>query len=239
MQLTMADAAALLNVQHVDLEIMRAHKQLDELPQRAVILAARQKKQAILAKQEKVDKMHVESNRALTRLTDEDSQLADKQKRVQETIDASRGDYRSVEAHTKELNGFAKRRTVLEGELDALGDELAKIEAVQGQIARALAEVERQESEATLAFQKAGGALKQEIADLEAQRAPLAAELSAELAQQYAKTAVRCGGVAVGRLLEGRCGVCRAAIEGGRLLDMKAHAPLATCPHCGRMLIVD
>ena len=44
-----------------------------------------------------------------------------------------RGDYRAVEAGRKELNGFAKRRNFLEGELTSVG-ELAKIEAVQAQI---------------------------------------------------------------------------------------------------------
>ncbi|MFR8300535.1 MAG: C4-type zinc ribbon domain-containing protein [Gordonibacter urolithinfaciens] len=44
--------------------------------------------------------------------------------------------------------------------------------------------------------------------------------------------------MAVGLLTEGRCGVCRTVIDGGRLIDLKAEAPLGTCPHCKRLLVV-
>ena len=59
-----------------------------------------------------------------------------------------------------------------------------------------------------------------------------------ELRDTYHRTAARTGGVAVGLLTEGRCGVCRTVIDGGRLIDLKAEAPLGTCPHCKRLLVV-
>ena len=232
------DLATLLKMQHLDLEAMRDKKKLEELPQRAVILEARSEK-AIEQKRAQLDALHAKADAQLSRIDDEDRSLSEKQRQVQSEIDAVRGDYRGVEARTKELNGFAKRRNTLEADLTAVGDELAKIEGVQAQVASALESLERQEAEATAAFVKEGGALKDALARIEAERAMLASSLPADLLDAYKKTAARTGGVAVGRLQGSNCGVCRMAIGGGRLIDMKGQGNVAPCPQCGRLLILE
>ena len=238
MQATTDDLTNLLRMQQIDLDLMKAKKKLEELPQRATILAARQKKRTIEQKCDQVAEMRSRAEGMAAKLEAEDAELAEKQRRVQEAIDGSLGNYRNVEAHTKELNGFAKRRNALEVELTRLGEELAKIEGVQSQVSQALAEVDKQEAAAIVSFQREGGALQAEIARMSADREGMSAELSPELRDTYNRTASRTGGVAVGLLTEGRCGVCRTVIDGGRLIDLKAEAPLGTCPHCKRLLVV-
>ena len=238
MQATTDDLTNLLRMQQIDLDLMKAKKKLEELPQRATILAARQKKRTIEQKRDQLAEMRAQAEAKASKLEAEDAELAEKQRRVQEAIDGSRGDYRNVEAHTKELNGFAKRRNALEVELTRLGEELAKIEGVQSQVSQALAEVDKQEAAAIVSFQREGGALQAEIVRMSADREGMSAELSPELRDTYNRTASRTGGVAVGLLTEGRCGVCRTVIDGGRLIDLKAEAPLGTCPHCKRLLVV-
>lgn len=238
MQATTDDLTNLLRMQQIDLDLMKAKKKLEELPQRSTILAARQKKRTIEQKRDQVAEMRARAEGMAAKLEAEDAELAEKQRRVQEAIDGSLGNYRNVEAHTKELNGFAKRRNALEVELTRLGEELAKIEGVQSQVSQALAEVDKQEAAAIVSFQREGGALQAEIARMSADREGMSAELSPELRDTYNRTASRTGGVAVGLLTEGRCGVCRTVIDGGRLIDLKAEAPLGTCPHCKRLLVV-
>ena len=238
MQATTDDLTNLLRMQQIDLDLMKAKKKLEELPQRATILAARQKKRTIEQKRDQVAEMRARAEGMAAKLEAEDAELAEKQRRVQEAIDGSLGNYRNVEAHTKELNGFAKRRNALEVELTRLGEELAKIEGVQSQVSQSLAEVDKQEAAAIVSFQREGGALQAEIARMSADREGMSAELSPELRDTYNRTASRTGGVAVGLLTEGRCGVCRTVIDGGRLIDLKAEAPRGTCPHCTRLLVV-
>ena len=233
------DLATLLKMQHIDLEIMRANKKLQELPQRAAILEARTKRRGIEQKRAQLEALHADADARLARISDEDGALVEKQRRVQEEIDATRGGYRDVEARAKELNGFAKRRNTLEGGLSAVGEELSRIEGVQAQVQQILGDLDEREARATESFVKEGGSLKQELARHEAERARLAASLPAGLLAAYEKTASRTGGVAVGRLQGGSCGVCRMAIEGGRLIDMKAQGNLAACPQCGRLLIIE
>lgn len=238
MQVTTDEVVTLLKMQHIDMEIMRARKQLEGLPQRAVILEARTKKRTIEQKREKLDALHAEASAKLSRISDEDASLAEKQQRVQEEIDSTRSGYRDVEARSRELNGYAKRRNTLDAELAAIGEELSKIESMQAQVNQLLAGLHEKESVATESFVKEGGALKQTLSNLEGERGVLAASLPDELIALYEKTAKRTGGVAIGRLQGDSCGVCRMVIEGGHLIDMKRQGNLAPCPQCGRLLIL-
>lgn len=238
MQVSRDDLAALLQLQQIDLEVMRQTKQLEELPQRATILAARQKREAVEAKRAQVAALRKDAAHKLTRITDEDASLAKKEAGVQAAIEAAHGDFRNAEARTKELAGIAKRRATLADDHDAAAEELAKVEGLEGQIDRMLEELNTQEQAAVESFQREGGALKSGIAQLKAQRDAVAASLPAEVASLYEKAAARSGGVAVGRLDGTRCGACRAPIDGGRLIDLKAQAPLGTCPACKRLLII-
>ncbi len=238
MQATTEELTTLLQMQYIDLELLKQKKQLEELPQRAAILAARQRKSSIEQKRDQVVALREQAEAKVTKLEDEDRGLAEKQQRVQDTIAEVRGDYRSVEAHTKELNGFAKRRTTLEEELAKLGEDLDKIEDVQRQVSSALAEVQKQEADSIASFQQEGGALQSSIAQMTAQRESMASSLSSNLRDVYEQTAARTGGVAIGRLVNGCCGVCRIAIDEGHLIDLKTQAPLGVCPQCKRLLVV-
>lgn len=238
MRATNEELTSLLQMQQIDLELLKAKKKLEALPQRATILAARQTKRTIEQKHNQVVVLRQDAEKEVAKLEAEDARLVEKQRRVQESIDNSRGDYRNIESHTKELNGFAKRRNTLEEDLTKLGEKLSKIEAVEAQAARALADIEKQENAAIASFQKEGGTLQNGIARAKAERESLAAALPPELREVYDQAALRCGGVAVGRLMDGQCSVCRVAIEGGRLIDLQSQAPLGTCPHCKRLLVV-
>lgn len=232
------DLAVLLNLQQVDMELLRTNKELAELPQRQAIVALRGKMRAIEENRDKVAELRKDTERKLSRVSDEDEALARKQRDVQAAIEESRADYRSVEARTKELNGLAKRRAALEEELDKLGGELAKIGVLETRVNDAYDEVARQEAAQVASFQKEGGALKTAAARLGAQRNALSQLVPASLLAEYEKAAKRSGGVAVARLVDARCGACRAVIDGGRLIELKNQAPLGTCPYCKRLLIV-
>lgn len=238
MRATPEEINGLLKLQQTDLALLKARKEFDGLPQRAVIREAREKRAAVLKKQEQAAELRRRAEAAASKLEDEDASLAEKQCDVQAAIDGARGDYRNVEARTKELNGIAKRRAALEEELSAQADELEKIGAVQAQIDKALSALAAREEEATASFAQAGGELKAVIGQLEAKRAQAEALLGAELKESYARIAAAHGGVAVGVLREGKCGACRMPIEAGRLVDLKRQAPLGACPHCKRLLVI-
>ena len=237
MDATREDIEGLFELQRIDLEIMRLTKELDELPQRAIIMAARDKKAEIQAKGEKVAELKRATMKRITRIDDEDASLAKKEAGVQAAIDAAHGDFRNVEARTKELAGIVRRRGTIAEDRAAIQAELDKIGAMEAQIALAVEEISTKEQQAIDSFQKQGGELKLAIAKLEAARGPVEAKVDDDLARAYDRIVARSGGVAIGVLDDSRCGVCMP-IESGRLIDLRSQAPLGICPACKRLLVI-
>lgn len=237
MQVKDEDISTLIELQHNDMELLRVQKAIADLPQRKTIVAARKKIKAIEEKQETVGKLRAKAEEKLADISEEDGKLAAKQEEAQKAVDSASG-YRDVEAHTREMGGYAKRRATLEEDLAAVDAELDKISAVEKQISTALAQLRETESAATAEFQSQGGELKKQEADLAASHDQIAANLPADLKARYDRAAKHCGGVAVALLRDDACGACRAPIEQGHLIDLKAHAPLGECPNCKRLLIV-
>ena len=238
MDATREDIEGLFELQRIDLEIMRLTKELDELPQRAIIMAARDKKAEIQAKGEKVAELKRATTKKVTRIDDEDASLAKKEAGVQAAIDAAHGDFRNVEARTKELAGIVRRRGTIAEDRAAIQAELDKIGAMEAQIALAVEEISAKEQQAIDSFQKQGGELKLAIAKVEAARGPVEAKVDDDLARAYDRIVARSGGVAIGVLDDSRCGVCRMPIESGRLIDLRSQAPLGICPACKRLLVI-
>ena len=222
--------AAFLHMQELDVQIIRAEKQLQELPERKAIADAMAKKRAVAAKAEQVDK--------LARITEEDDGLAEKARRIQDEIDQAQGDFRTVDARTKELTGVQERRDVLEGDMRVVDAELEKIKAVRAQVAAALEQLEGIERSSGAAFSQKGGELKQRIADLQAKRKAMAQRVPADDMKLYERTAAATAGVPLALLVEERCGACRTPIEHGRVIDMRSQGNVAACPNCGRLLIL-
>ena len=68
MEATRDDIEGLFELQRIDLEIKRLSKELDELPQRGIIVAARDKKAAIEAKSEQVAELKRATTKKITRI---------------------------------------------------------------------------------------------------------------------------------------------------------------------------
>lgn len=239
MDISHDDIVALIQLQQLDLDLIRRKKELEELPQRAVILEARQKRAAIVEKQAKIAALKRDVSRKVTRINDEDSSLSKKQQGTEAAIAAAAGEYRNVEARTKELASIVKRREAIAADLDKVLEELAKIEGLEAQISAAIADIDAREAAAIASFQEQGGALKVAIMRLEAERERMVSGLDAVVVAAYQKASLRSGGVAIGRLEGERCGVCRHGIEGGRLIELRSQAPMGSCPHCKRLLIIE
>ncbi len=231
--------ADLFRIQSLVLEAKGAAKELEELPERAVILAARTKKRAIEEKSTEVGKLYEAAESKAATFAEEDAALAEKQRKAQADIDEARGSYRNVEARSKEMNGYAKRRAVLEQNLSDVLDELARIETVQKQVSMALAALNSKEAEATEAFVEKGTALKRRIAQLDAERAEIEQQVPADVMRAFQQLSDRTGGVAIARLAGGACSACRAPVDAARVTHMRASGNVGNCPQCGRLLVLD
>ena len=239
MQVEYQDLDVLVEIQRIDLQIMQKKKARGELPQRIEVVKVRKKRDEIAPKLEKVLELQAAKEAEITKIEDEDRGLVERQERAQADIEAAGTDFRSIESHSRDLDGIVKRRTTLEENLSALNAELAKVKAVRKQVEDALALCDQREEALRAAYQEQDDSLIDQVRDLLAQRANLEKTIPADLLKLYDSTAAKTGGVALGKLEDATCGVCRTALEGGRLIELKAQAPLGKCPSCKRLLIVE
>lgn len=228
----------LLSLQQVDLTYLQTKKRFVELPQRAQILEIRKKKEQIAVKAKQVLEMREQAEKKIAGIVEEDERLAAKIAAIQGAIDEGKGDYRNLEAQTKEMKGQTARREQLMTDLEVANQSLEKVLLVARQVAAASEKLEQQESAAIESFRKDGTALQQQMARLEEERDETEAELEPELLSLFRKTANACAGVGIGVLSGDRCGVCRQPIQDSRMVELRAQAPLARCPHCKRLLVV-
>jgi len=233
------DIELLLELQEYDLRIMKAKRMRAELPQRNKMAAVKKKQAEFDAKLEQVMELLDKATEALAKVESEDASLADKQKRAQELIDTAGSDFRSVESHSKEMGGFAKRRDLLAQKSEEINGRIQQAEAVKAKIDSGLARLAAEADAIRASFAEEDGELKAQLAELEDARKSITANLDPEALAVYTKTANRTGGVAIGKLNENTCGVCRSVIEGGRLIELRASAPLGVCPSCKRLLVVE
>lgn len=238
MEARIDDLERLLDAQKIDQDIRSSKKQLSELPQPKAIADSRAKRAALQKKCDQIEALKKDASKRLSRVKDEDESLSKKENGVQAAIDSAGGDYRNVEARSKELAGISKRRNTLAENRSEIESELSKIASLEAQVLGAMQDIDAKEARLIEGYQREGGAIQQKVAVLEKQRDALFAQIDADLVEEYRKISDRLGSVALGELDGDRCSVCRSVIEGGRLIDLRNQAPLGSCPACTRLLII-
>ena len=238
MEASFEQIEVLEKLQEVDRIRLRAKKQAMKLSQREEVLALRKRKNEIAEKLAQIVKLYELESRQLSRIEVEDCQLQEKQTKVQEKIDASSNDYRSVAIWTRDLEGMVKRRNTLEHESAAHMEKMDEIEKVKTQAENALAELDSKEQKLVEDYHTQSGELRDQIEKCEQAGRMLAAQLSDEILNAYGSAVKRCGGIGVAHLEDDHCSACRKPILANRLPEIKREAPLAKCPNCQRMLII-
>lgn len=235
---TFDEVQPLLVLQQFDLEILQKQKKLDSLPQKTAILEIRHKKAEVQSKSEQVQELMNAAVREYDHRRFEDDQLAAKEAEAQLKIESAGGDYRAVESYTKELEGFAERREALKSSMAADASRIDQIKAVQTKVEAALAQLEAEESRQTESYKAEGGKITEELLAAKTSRDALAGKLDKDLVARYEKSAKRFGGVGVCKFVDGACSACRNRLDGNRIPQIMSEAPLSTCPHCGRLMVV-
>lgn len=239
MNATEQDISILRKLQEADRKVLSAKKEFQNLPHREAILEVRTKKDDILKKKVQVQDMLDNEESKLTALVQEDEQLATKQEEITAELAEVQGDYRAVTSKTRELDGVRKRREKVALELSRVEEQVNKINPVMKQIMTALTTMEEKEKQLVESFQKTRGSLRAVIAEGEKVRTELASMVDPALLKVYEQTLERCGGVALADLVNDSCGACRSSFDSSRMSKIRSEAPIATCPSCHRLLIVE
>ena len=233
----MAEADALLHLQSIDLEVLRSRKRLDELPEKAAILAARARQRQVQELKNKGDMLVRKLEAELKARQDETSTLSTKIEAEQTKI-MQTTDHRAVQAITREMDGLRRRVDKLEMESLQYMERIEKAKTQVGTIDGALQELAAQEAELIERFKAVGGELQNQIAKLESERTSVAASISPEVLAKYEKARESKAGVGVGSLVKDTCTACHMSLPAERVRDLENGPDIGVCPQCRRLIVV-
>ncbi len=141
----MDQAASLLELQRLDLEILHGKKRLDELPEKQAILDVRHKLRDVSALRHKADVLVQKLGSDLKAHQDEIESLTVKIDAEQAKVMATT-DHREVQSMTREMDGLRRRRDKLEMESLGLMDRIEKATAQTATIDAAIVQLTGQGS---------------------------------------------------------------------------------------------
>ncbi len=152
------------------------------------------------------------------------------------TVSASR----ELQAMAAEVEALGKRVSELEDRVLGLMDERQPLDDELDRLDRDLVDIAGRREGVEASLRAAEAEVGSVLADLEAARAGRLAPVPPSLVVAYEKLRSRLGGVAVARLVGGRCDGCHLSLPAVEL-DRIRHQPSGTlehCEQCGRILVI-
>jgi len=228
------DLAILYQVQQADTEIARLRQALAGLDDGA------QLESEVAAAEAELAGLREEERTAEKESLDRELELRaleEKRKRFQDQL------YGGAIRNPRQLSDLQEEVAMLSREIRKVEDRMLELmemlEDRRAQIhAREAGLKERQERLQAVRskYETTGGRLRQEIAELEAQRGGLAAQVSADLLKRYEQIRTRQGDPALVRVTGNMCPGCRITLPSELLKALQAGRPNLSCESCRRLL---
>lgn len=235
--MSQSSAAALLDLQRIDVEIIRARKRLEELPEKTAILELRVKIKEIVALSSKASMLVRKLEAELKARQDEMSSLADRIEAEQAKI-MSTTDHRQIQSLTREMDGLKRRFDKLEMESLQYMERIEKAGEQLGTVTEHESKLRERDGVLVEQYKAAGAAIQKEIGALEAQRSRTGAQIEPELLKRYETVRDTKGGVGVGRLDGEACTACRMTLPAERVRELTSGPDIGVCPQCRRLIVV-
>lgn len=230
---------ALVEIQAADLDVLRAEKRLDSLPEKIAIIETRHKETEISGLLVKARAYEGEVDRAVARAEDEISMITEKMAVEQEKLTSGAiSDHKEVTNVSREIDALRRRKEKLEMETVALMEKAEKAAKQVATIEAAIAKLSEREASLIEEFKRAGSAVQDEIAELKKRRAALCTLVDAETMAAYERTRDAKHGIGVGVLADRTCGACGIELPADRLHVLKEGPDVSVCPMCNRLLVV-
>lgn len=233
----MSEASALLRLQEIDLELMRAKKNAEALPQRQKVAAARAAAKKVAGELTKIVGQRKDLEIELADLEDSKKFFSEKVTEIQSG--SYNQDFRSAQDMEFNLATLAKKLEKCDYDTEHLLPRLETVERAEKN-ARALADkLEREEAAQLASFKQAMDEITAQVKSLAAERERIVASLPGSLVTSYEAARKRFGGVAVETLVGNRPSACRVALQPSSFTDIRrSGAEVTTCPYCKRILVV-
>lgn len=233
-------ASALVALSEKDLEIVRATKKLEELPEKHTILEIRHKLREIEAIAEKATVYVGQLEATLKRAEDETATISAHIVAEQAKVDSGAiSNHKELQSLSREIDSLSRQKDKKENEVLAAMEKLETGKAQAAKVAETLQKGRAKEAQLVTHFQQVGGSLQRDIDTATKQRAALARILDPTLLARYDALRAAKHGIGVGVLHGIQCSACRIELPSESVLAMhNAGVPIAECPSCKRLLVI-
>ena len=234
------DLSGLLALQDLDTRIDQEHSRREHLPERAELAQV----EAELSRAESAcSELALALEEVAGRQGEAERELRATEQRIAQvnarlyggSVSASR----ELQALAADVEGLRQRASELEDRVLLAMEEREPLDARMAQLDQEISRLGERRAAAQAKLASAEAEINADLARLEASRPALAGEVT-ELLSAYERLRARLGGVAVARLVGGRCDGCHLSLPAVEL-DRIRHQPpgkLEYCEQCGRILVV-
>ncbi|GIH17049.1 zinc ribbon domain-containing protein [Rugosimonospora africana] len=229
----------LLDLQAIDIALTQLAHRRRNLPQIAEL--DRLARQITAADDERV-KAQVgvdDLDRDIARLEKDVEQVRTRKSKDQSRLDAGTGPARELEALQHELTSLARRQSELEDAELELMEQREQAEATLNETVDRLTAARKEREEVEAARDQALAEINKDQEFRASGRAPIVADLPADLLALYDRIRESSGGIGAALLRAGRCEGCRLELFGSELAAVRS-APkdeVVRCEECGRILV--
>ena len=237
-----ADFETLLAIQDLDTaaDVLRHRREV--LPERVELNARNEALAALEADLAPTREERHRVERAQKALEDEIAGLAEKRSSVEaQMYGGGSSNAKELQALQDEIDSIDRRRARLEDEVLERMVEAEPLDKALSSSAEQLSGLDEEAMSLLARVTEAEAAIDAELAELEVQRAPLAAGVDGDALARYEKLRARLKGVGIARLDGTRCTGCHLALPAAEVEAVRRQARdegIAECPECDRLLVV-
>ncbi len=229
--------SALIELQRIDVEILRNRKALEKIPEAAKVAEVRSRLKELARRTTKIVGLLKDQEMACR---DGQEDREDLMRRAHDLErENARADFRRVRDNNAELDRIAKRVEKIDYDAEKAKGEIRRLHDLLDQSQKIKEALEQRERELLVAFRDSAKSLREDLGTLAAQRETCLASLAPELRERYAASCKAHGAVGAAQLDGGTtCTGCGMQLQPSQIDALRVGPDISTCPVCGRLLVV-
>ena len=232
----MSESVNLMQLQNIDLKLLKLTSNLASLPQAQKIKNAQLAKKKIASQLKQVLGVKKDVEIDISDLNEERAHYVLKTEEVSAAVETATN-HRAIRDFDQQLSSLAKNIEKCDFKLAEKAKELEKCKKAYQAAQDLQVKLMRECESLSESLEIDSTALQAEIIELSKSREELAVQISAETLERYEAARKRFKGLAVEHLVGNVPSVCRVKLQPSSFYDLQHGIEIAECPYCHRMLI--
>lgn len=232
----MSESVNLMQLQNIDLKLLKLTSNLASLPQAQKIKNAQLAKKKITSQLKQVLGVKKDVEIDISDLNEQRAHYVLKTEEVSAAVETATN-HRAIRDFDQQLSSLAKNIEKCDFKLAEKAKELEKCKKAYQAAQDLQVKLMRECESLSESFEIDSTALQAEIIELSKSREELAVQISVETLERYEAARKRFKGLAVEHLVGNVPSVCRVKLQPSSFYDLQHSTEIAECPYCHRMLI--